>query len=176
MDSKGNTLFCKHCGKSWTMEDNGVLKADGDAPTEFPHVPDWYEWERENVRKEVEAGSYDTGEVPVEVRSLPNAKKFIPLGKGTMRHNAEGFKVQVRTPLGRKFEMEIPVPAAYSCHIEYNYLGKWGDCVDLNTLTDTWYTYPKTAGVSVTKIALATEELYKAWRNSIGKPCKPGLA
>ena len=29
---------------------------------------------------------------------------------------------------------------------------------------------------SVTKMALATEELYFAYRRRIGKPCKPGLA
>jgi hypothetical protein len=53
------------------------------------------------------------------------------------------------------------VPSLYSCHIEYNYLGKHGDCVDLNTLTDTFYVYPKDCDFSVTKMALATEELYE---------------
>jgi hypothetical protein len=46
----------------------------------------------------------------------------------------------------------------------------------LNTLDDTWYTYPQGVPFSVTKMALATEELYFAWRRSIGKPCPPGLA
>ena len=176
MDSKANQLICKHCGKTWTMLPDGSLQAGGGAPTEFSRVPDWYEWERANVRAEVEAGTYDSGELPVEVRSLPNAKRFIALGSGTMRHNMDGFAVKVRSLLGKEYEMKIPVPSAYSCHIEYNYLGKWGDCVDLNTLEDTWYTYPKEPNCSVTKIALATEELYFAWRRSIGKPCKPGLA
>ncbi len=49
----------------------------------------------------------------------------------------------------------------YSCHIEYNYLGKHGDCIDINTLADTYYIYPEGNDFSVTKIALATEELYK---------------
>ena len=176
MDSKANQLICKHCGKTWTMLPDGSLQAGGGAPTEFSRVPDWYEWERANVRAEVEAGTYDSGELPVEVRSLPNAKRFIALGSGTMRHNMDGFAVKVRSLLGKEYEMIIPVPSAYSCHIEYNYLGKWGDCVDLNTLEDTWYTYPKVPNCSVTKMALATEELYFAWRRSIGKPCKPGLA
>jgi hypothetical protein len=52
------------------------------------------------------------------------------------------------------------VSSLYSCHIEYNYLGKHGDCIDLNTLSDTYYIYPKNCEFSVTKIALATEELY----------------
>ena len=93
-----------------------------------------------------------------------------------MRHNMDGFRVQVHDEHGKEYEMNLPVPSLYSCHIEYNYLDKWGDCVDLNTLTDTWYTYPKSDRCSVTKMALATEELYFAWRRSIGKPCKPGLA
>jgi hypothetical protein len=58
------------------------------------------------------------------------------------------------------------VPSLYSCHIEYDYLGKHGDCVDLNTLTDTWYIYPHDCAFSVTKIALATEELYLAYRDT----------
>ena len=175
MASKGNDLFCKHCGKRWTMAPDGVLSAVS-GETEYSHVPDWYEWERAQVRAEVEAGTYSTGELPVEVRSLPNSKAFIPLGKGTMIHNMNGFRVCIKDLLGREHTMEIPVPMAYSVHIEYNYLGKWGDCVDLNTLTDTWYTYPKVAGCSVTKMALATEELYFAHRRAIGKPCRPGLA
>ncbi|MDR2606669.1 MAG: hypothetical protein LBC38_05245, partial [Oscillospiraceae bacterium] len=48
----------------------------------------------------------------------------------------------------------------YGCHIEYNYK-KRGDCIDLNTRSDTLYIYPQGRDFSVTKIALATEELYK---------------
>ena len=56
--------------------------------------------------------------------------------------------------------MKISAKELYSCHIEYHYLGKYGDCVDLNTLTDTFYTYPEGNDFSVTKMALATEELF----------------
>ncbi len=47
----------------------------------------------------------------------------------------------------------------YACHIEYEYFGK-GDCVDLSTLEDTYYIYPEGAEFSVTKLSLATEELF----------------
>lgn len=71
----------------------------------------------------------------------------------------------------------LPVPSLYSVHIEYEYLGKFGNCVDLNTLEDTWYTYPEPdQEFAVTKMALATEELYFAHIRAIGKPCPPGLA
>lgn len=175
MSSEGNTLRCNHCGKSWSVADNCVLTADS-GQTEFSHIPDWYEWERANVRREIEEGRYDTGRMPVLVRSLPNAKKFIVLGEATMQHNADGFSVHGTTPAGEAFDMEIAVPSLYSCHIEYDYLGKFGDCVDLNTLQDTWYIYPHDCKFSVTKMALATEELFFHHRRTTGNPCPPGLA
>ena len=136
----------------------------------------WYEWERANVRAEVKAGTYSTGELPVKVESLPNARGYIKLGSGTMVHDMNGFKVHIKDLLGKEYSMEKSVASMYSCHIEYEYLFKHGDCVDLNTLEDTWYTYPYDKPFSVTKMALATEELYYDYREKIGKPCKPGLA
>ena len=175
MSSSGATLRCDSCGKSWTMSELGELSAD-EGETEFSHIPDWYEWERANVRAEVESGSYSSGELPVTVDTLPNAKRFIRLGEGTMVHDRNGFTVRGTDVDGDPFEMIKNVPSLYSCHIEYEYLGKHGDCVDLNTLEDTWYIYPYDCAFSVTKMALATEELYYAHRRAIGRPCKPGLA
>ena len=157
------------------MSETGELAADRGV-TEFSHIPDWYEWERENVRKEVAAGTYSTGELPVRVDSLPNAKKFIHLGEGTMIHDMNGFTVRGTDVDGDPFELIKTVPSLYSCHIEYEYLGKHGDCVDLNTLEDTWYIYPHDCDFSVTKMALATEELYFSHRRAIGRPCKAGFA
>ena len=175
MRSSGATLRCESCGKSWTMSELGELSADR-GETEFSHIPDWYEWERGNVRREVEAGTYSTGPLPVHVDSLPNARRFIPLGEGTLVHDMNGFTVRGVDADGDPFEMIKPVPSLYSCHIEYEYLGKHGDCVDLNTLEDTWYVYPHDCDFSVTKMALATEELYFAHRRAIGRPCEKGLA
>ena len=164
MSSKGSKLRCDACGKTWTMSEYGELSADS-SETEFSHIPDWYEWERSQVRAEVEAGTYFL-HGPVTIDSLPNAKRFIRLGEGVMTHNMEGFSVCGKTPDGEPFEMKYPVPSLYSCHIEYEYLGKHGDCVDLNTLTDTWYIYPHDCTFSVTKIALATEELFFAHKRA----------
>lgn len=175
MTSEGAKLRCTECGKSWTMSEYGELSGD-DSATEFSHIPDWYEWERANVRREVEAGTYSTGEMPVTVDTLPNAKRFIRLGEGTMIHDMNGFTVRGVDVDGDPFEMIKSVQSLYSCHIEYEYLGKHGDCVDLNTLEDTWYIYPHDCDFAVTKMALATEELYQNDRVRIGRPCPPGLA
>jgi len=164
MYSQGVQLRCTACGKSWTMDELGTLSAD-EGETEFAHIPDWYEWERGNVRKEIENGTY-AAKCPVHVESLPNADGYVHLGEGTLTHDQNGFLVRVNGPYG-EFEMKKPVPSLYSSHIEYNYLGKYGDCIDLNTLEDTWYCYPYDCEFSVTKFALATEELYQHQRHKL---------
>ena len=185
MNSKGTKLFCEACGSRWTMSPLSELSlndtakpsaAEYPSAVTFSHIPDWYEWERANVRAEVEAGTYSTGELEVHVDSLPNADRFVRLGNGTMVHDMTGFHVNGTDDEGNPFSMEIPAKTQYSVHIEYEYLGKYGDCVDLNTLTDTWYTYPHGRDWAVTKMALATEEIYYYYRRQEGRPCKPGLA
>ncbi len=167
MHSSGDTIACSACGKEWTLSEYGELAAK-EGSTEFSHIPDWYEWERANVRRLVEAGDYFF-ESPVRVKSLPNAKKFIDIGEGVLRHDMNGFELHCENAEGEQFEMIKTVPSLYSCHIEYEYLGKFGDCIDLNTLTDTYYIYPTSEEFSVTKIALATEELYNHYMSNLKK-------
>ena len=166
MTSVGSTLRCLHCGKTWTLGIYGELAADS-GETEFHHIPDWYEWERAQVREEIDAGTYSFSG-PVTVDSLPNADSFIRLGEGRMVHDMDGFHVWITAADGMPFEMIKEVPSLYSCHIEYDYLGKHGDCVDLNTLDDTWYIYPHDCAFSVTKMALATEEMFYAYKRAAG--------
>lgn len=157
MDSKGDALWCNHCGKKWTMSTLGELKAVM-GETEFTHIPDWYEWERGNVRNEIEAGTYHF-QSEVIVHSLPDSKGFIDLGSATLVHDMNGFLLK-GSHNSTPYELTWKPQALYSCHIEYDY-GKLGDCVDLNTNNDTLYIYPQAKKFSVTKISLATEELYK---------------
>ena len=168
METEGTKLRCKACGKTWVLNELNELTAE-DGQTEFSHIPDWYEWERSNVRAEVEAGTYTSGELDVHVDSLPNAKGYVRLGNGKMVHDERGFRVWGTDDQGMAFSMEIPAATQYSVHIEYEYLGKYGDCVDLNTLQDTWYVYPHGNDFAVTKMALATEELYQKIRREENK-------
>ena len=173
MTSSGSRIACTACGKEWEMTEYGELKAiTGD--TEYSHIPDWYEWERLSVRKEVETGSYSSGLLPVVVDSLPNAKRFIRLGSGTLIHDMNGFRVEVTDRDGQRHEMIKDVASLYSCHIEYQYLFKHGDCLDLNTLQDTWYIYPG-GQFSVTKMTIATEELHRQFLLKKGLALTNGL-
>jgi len=161
MSASGTTLRCEACGKSWTMDELGELHA-AEGETEFTHIPDWYEWERANVRREVENGTYG-GTWDAQVYALPNASGYIDCGDAVLTHDMNGFKVS-GSYRGEDYTVELPARSQYSVHIEYEYLGKYGDCVDLNTLNDTLYTYPKGKNFAVTKMALATEELYSYYQ------------
>lgn len=159
MNSAGNKLWCSHCGKEWVMSELGELKAVH-GETEFSHAPQWYEFERQQVRRQIEASSYEwTGDVIID--SLPNAKGYIRLGKGKLTHGMNGFILEGDFKADRLMLQKEPL-SMYSCHIEYEYFKK-GDCIDLSTLHDTYYIYPQGRNFSVTKIALATEELYKLY-------------
>ena len=157
MKSHGSLLECDACKKQWQLDELGHLSAV-EGETEFRHIPDWYEWERSNVRKEVEAGTYSF-ECTAHVDTLPK-DRYVPIGKAHLVHNMDGFTLTGNFE-GKDYEVRWPAAELYSCHIEYEYLGKYGDCVDLNTLTDTFYIYPEDCDFAVTKFALATEELYQ---------------
>ena len=158
MTSKQAVLTCTNCKKEWEMSEFGELKAKS-GETEFTHIPDWYEWERANVQKEIQDGTYSfTSNVRVE--SLPNDKRFIVFNEpGHLTHDMNGFKLK-GSYKDKPYDIEWPVSSTYACHIEYDYMCR-GDCVDLNTPDETLYLFPEEKDFAVTKISLATEELYK---------------
>ena len=158
MDSKGTKIFCTECGKEWEMDELGRLKAT-EGETEFSHIPDWFEWERSNVRKEIESGTYNF-EDEVEIYSLPSCMKFQILGKGKLTHNYNGFTVEGELN-GKKYRIKRMVPGMYGVHIEYDYCYvRPDDCIDISTSKDSLYCYPTKKNV-VTKLSFATEELFK---------------
>ena len=165
MGSKNDKVFCEKCGKSWTLNYYGELVANS-GETEFKFPTDWYKWEREQVKKEIAAGTYRF-ESQVDVNDLPNSKGFVHMGRGTLVHDMDGFHLKgVREYDNKPFEMELPAASQYAIHVEYKYrFGNHRDCIDFNTLEDTWYVFPENCDFSVTKISLATEEIYnEIWR------------
>lgn len=57
MVGEGSKVYCKHCGKQYELTEFGYIKAE-DGETEYDHIPDWYNWERTCVRKELEEETY----------------------------------------------------------------------------------------------------------------------
>ena len=159
MASDGTELYCKECGKRWFFEENGELTSRS-GETEFKSVPEWFEWERAEVRAEILAGTYSFSDT-VDVHSLPRCNKFEPLGNATLTHTAESGFILEGFYRGEKYSIQRKPLETNSLHVEYDFPHiKPFDCVDISTEKDSFYCFPEKENV-VTKLSLATEEIYK---------------
>lgn len=159
MASEGCEIYCTECGKRWRLNEDGTLTAKS-GETEFSHVPDWFNWEREQVRTQIQRGEYSFDD-EVEVYAFPRCWRFIPLGKARLTHDSKnGFTLE-GFYRGEKYHINRTPLETNSLHIEYDYCYiKPFDCVDISTENDSFYCYPKSENV-VTKLAFATEEIYQ---------------
>ncbi len=165
MGSNGTEIFCRECGKRWNLNEDGTLSAlEGE--TEFSHIPDWFLWQREKVKEQIERGEYHF-EDDVDVYSMPRCWRFEHLGEAKLKHDpVEGFILEGHYR-GKDYRIQRTPLQTNSLHIEYDYCYiKPFDCVDISTENDSFYCYPKKENV-VTKMAFATEILYeKAMENT----------
>ncbi len=168
MSSKGTELFCTECGKRWNLNEDGSLSAlEGE--TEFSHIPDWFEWERQNVRAEVRSGAYRF-EDEVDVYSLPRCWKFEHLGDARITHDPENGFVLEGHYNGQDYRIQRLPLDNNSLHIEYDYCYiKPFDCFDISTPKDSFYCYPKNKTDVVTKLGFATEEIYQLHRENLAR-------
>lgn len=130
---------------------------------DLSRVPQWYEYQRQKVAQEVSKEVYQM-EVPVQVEVLRELDRdFILLGEGKLIHRASGFRLVYREADGSERVVDKPPLTTYSLHVDFDYKGK-GPFIDISTATETFYLYPRTTDCSVTKVALAAEEMYKLAR------------
>jgi hypothetical protein len=129
MRSDGNRIWCEECKSVHEMDILGRL-SNLSGNTRFTHIPDWFEWQREQVNAQIKNNEYDI-ELEVIIESLPNSTGFYRLKSGTLKHGKNGFLLE-----NPNFKLEKTVLSNYSVHIEYDYFGK-GDCVSFSTLNDT---------------------------------------
>ena len=164
-DSRNAQIFCKKCGAEFTMNEYGRLLKDG-REFSLSHIPDWYEWQRECVHKEIDSGEYSL-DVTVHIEALPNAVNFIDCGEGRLVHNSDGFSLTFRD-YGETEEKNLSFPplSMLSVHTEYDYR-KWGQCITLSTLDNTYFLFPRGEGFNATKIQFATEYLYKKAKTEV---------
>ena len=155
MQGKGTVLRCEACGKEWELTELGFMRAlDGE--TEFAHVPDWYAWQRANVRCELEKGSYAL-DVEVDICMLVDTKAVYRVGEGRLYHDADGFRL---TGCEGKLDYRQKPLASYSLYADY-YWYELGDMICIGDAEVLYYCFPKTGGDVVAKTRLAAEELYR---------------
>ena len=155
METKGSTLYCKACKAKYEMDTLGNLVGKDKTIT----IPEWYEWERNNVINEINNEEYCL-DMKVRVEALPNSKNFIPCEDGHLRHDKNGFYLAFKHYLTRqRVEYKWSPEKMLSVHTEYDYRGQ-GQCITLSTVNDTFFIYPLEPGFNSTKIEFATEFLF----------------
>ena len=164
MDSAGSEIFCTACGKRWNWREDGYLEAlEGE--TEFDHIPDWFDWERSQVKEQIENGTYSFSD-EVDVFSLPRVYRYIPLGKAKLTHDMENGFVLHGHYRGEDYHIQRTPAQTNSLHVEYDFGPlKKRDCVDISTENDSFYCCLSQSNV-ITKLGFATEELYQRSQKS----------
>lgn len=156
---KGVTLTCKNCGKEYVLTEEGFMKAQ-DGKTEFPHIPDWYTWQRECVKEEIKDGEYKLQEA-VDIYMMIDTKCVYKVGDGVLTHTKDGFSL---TGCDGQLNYTQAAELSYSLYSDF-YWYEIGDVISIGTPKVLYYCIPKSKRDIVAKARIATEEIYKSLRS-----------
>ena len=156
----GIHLTCHACGAKYELTEQGFLKNVA-GETLFHHIPDWYRWERECVKRELEEGTYKL-DVDVDIYMLVNTSCIYKVGFGRLTHTAEGFHL---TGCDGQLDFIQSPLTAHSLNADF-YWYEIGDMICVGDEKVQYYCFPKNAGNVVAKTRMATEELYKLLRRT----------
>lgn len=160
MEGKGIHLTCKKCGKKYELTTLGELKAlEGE--TEFSHIPDWYAWERQQVKQEILDGTYRL-ETDVDIAMLVDFKAIYMVGEGHLTHDRDGFRL---TGCDGRLNYSQSPRACYSLYADY-YWYEIADTICIGDNDRLYYCFPK-GGDAVAKTRLAVEEMYKLYKSRV---------
>ena len=163
MEGRGTRLKCHHCGKEYELTPLGQLEAlDGN--TEISHIPDWYRWEREQVKQEILDGTYNL-DTDVDIAVQVDYKAVYTVGEGHLTHDRNGF---VLTGCDGKLDYTQKPQSCFGLYADY-YWYEIADCICIGNNEVHYFCFPKKEGVSVAKIRLATEEMYKLYKSRVLK-------
>ncbi len=158
MVSSGTTISCKHCGKRYALQPDGSLKAlTGE--TEFSHIPDWYAWQRSQVRQQLLDGSYSL-DTDVDIAMLVDFKAIYKVGSGHLRHDLTGFHLTGCDGQLEYYQKPLNCYGLYADYLWYEI----ADTICIGNNEQLYYCFPK-AGDVVAKTRMATEEMYKLYKS-----------
>ena len=152
---RGAHLFCERCEKTYRLDEYGTMHAV-EGETEFSHIPDWYEWERAEVRRELLSGDYSL-DIPVDICMMTGDAKVYHVGEGRLHHGYDGF---ILDGTDSALHYEHKPLTAYTVCSDFNWY-EIGDVVAFGNTSYLYYCFPKCKGDYVAKLRLAAEELYK---------------
>ena len=158
MKGEGEYIICNACGKRHRLDEYGFLESDDGNPA-FTHIPDWYAWERDCVREEINNKTYSL-DLNVDILMSVDTKKLYKVGDGRLVHNLDGFRLE---GCGGKLNYEHKALSSYSLYSDFNWY-EIGDMICIGNNEALYYCFPKDSTDVVAKARLATEELYKIKR------------
>ena len=162
MIGEGTQIKCTACGCTHTLTEYGELKSD--EKTYFSHIPDWYDWEREQVRNEIKQGTYRM-ESDVEIMMANGTKCLYGVGDGHIIHDTEGIHL---TGCDGKLVYHHKPLSSYTLNSDYNWY-EIGDMIGIGNRSFIYYCFPKSKEFSVSKARIAAEQLYELTLNKRNK-------
>ncbi|MBE5848692.1 MAG: hypothetical protein E7298_00810 [Lachnospiraceae bacterium] len=150
----GTTFVCHNCGALYDMDEFGRLSSRANN-TIFSHIPDWYSWEREEIKREIEEGTYSL-DTDVKIGMIVDYKALYMVGDGHLHHGINGF---VLDGCDGALHYEQGPRKCYSCYSDYFWY-EIGDVICIGDKDVLYYCFPEKKDV-VAKTRLATEELFK---------------
>lgn len=159
LEGKGAVLACGHCGKVWELTPLGAMQAMT-GETEISHIPDWFRWERQQARQEILDGTYHL-DCPVKIAMQVDYKAIYMVGEGRLTHDNSGFHL---VGCDGKLDYTQKPQACYSLYADYFWY-EIADCICIGDKEVHYFCFPQEEGVSVAKLRLATEEMYKLYKS-----------
>ena len=157
-DGKGEYMICHNCGKKYYLDEYGTMHAHR-GKCKIQHIPDWYLWERECVKKELRSGKYHF-ECDVNIMVSLDTTRLWHVGEGKLVHTMDGFTL---TGCNGELHYEQKPLSTYSINSDFNWY-EIGDMISIGDNRILYYCFPKNQGVSVAKVRIAAEEIYKLER------------
>lgn len=155
MITKDDCIICPKCDIEYTLTTNGFLECKNGV-TKFNHIPDWYKWQREEVRSEIVNGTYKIDE-DVSIYLMKDTFTIYEVGEGRLTHDLNGFHL-----LSNDGTIDYKQSANNSYTINSDFF--WyqiADTVCIGDYNEQFYCFLKSKKDLVAKIRLATEEMYK---------------
>ena len=153
-EGRGIQWKCRACGKTYELTEFGTLRAlDGESA--YTHIPDWFTWQREQVKSAIERGEYQL-DVDVDIYMMVDYKAMYHVGEGHLLHNEEGFHL---TGCNGELDYTQSPLASYSINADY-YFYEIGDMISIGNRRHLFYCFPKNTQAIVAKAKMAAEEMY----------------
>ena len=161
MEGRGTKLTCRACGKQHELMPLGHLEAVK-GETDISHIPDWYRWEREQVRQDIIDGRYKL-DTDVTIAMQVDYKAIYMVGEGHLTHDNSGFHL---TGCDGKLDYSQKPQSCFGLYADY-YWYEIDDCICIGDSDVHYFCFPKDKRVSVAKLRLATEEMYKLYKSRV---------